>query len=160
MKKSLQRNFYAVTREWPYKMVRRRIIAEKYMESNKNDIPQNLLDYKFFCFDGEPKFLYLSDSCSHKMVVLNIEWTIADFGRNDYDSFENIPEKPDNLEEMLSLARKLSVGIPHVRVDLYNIDKDIYFGELTFYTASGFIPFNPKEYDGKLGDLLSIPNRG
>ena len=59
---------------------------------------------------------------------------------------------------MLAIARKLSAGIPHVRVDLYNIDKHIYFGELTLYTGSGYIPFNPKEYDGKLGDLLTLPN--
>lgn len=118
----------------------------------------DLLDYKFFCFDGEPRFLYVSDSPSHSLAFLNTDWTRADFGRDDYHPLDNLPDKPENLEEMLGLARQLSAGKPHVRVDLYNLDKNIYFGELTLYTGSGFIPFNPKEYDGRLGDLLTLPN--
>lgn len=155
---SLNSDIYKSFREWPYKDVPKRIIAEKFMAPEKSPAPKDLLDFKFFCFKGEPKFLYVSDSPSHSLAFLNTDWTLTDFGRDDYHPLNNIPEKPENLEEMLAIARKLSAGIPHVRVDLYNIDKHIYFGELTLYTGSGYIPFNPKEYDGKLGDLLTHPN--
>ena len=135
----------------------------KYLIVNGEIIPfipksSEFLDYKFFCFDGEPRFLYISDSPSHSLAFLNTDWTLADFDRDDYHPLKTIPEKPENLEEMLAIARKLSAGIPHVRVDLYNIDKHIYFGELTLYTGSGYIPFNPKEFDSKLGNLLTLPN--
>lgn len=155
---SLNSDIYKSFREWPYKDVPKRIIAEKFMAPEKSPAPKDLLDFKFFCFKGEPKFLYVSDSPSHSLAFLNTDWTLTDFGRDDYHPLNKIPEKPENLEEMLAIARKLSAGIPHVRVDLYNIDKHIYFGELTLYTGSGYIPFNPKEYDGKLGDLLTQPN--
>ena len=162
LKESMASDIYSGLREWPYKDVPKRIIAEKFMAPEKSPDSvlksSELLDYKFFCFDGEPRFLYISDSPSHSLAFLNTDWTLTDFGRDDYHPLNIIPEKPENLEEMLAIARKLSVGIPHVRVDLYNIDKHIYFGELTLYTCSGYIPFNPKEYDGKLGDFLTLPN--
>lgn len=162
LKESMASDIYSGLREWPYKDVPKRIIAEKFMAPEKSPDSvlksSELLDYKFFCFDGEPRFLYISDSPSHSLAFLNTDWTLTDFGRDDYHPLNIIPEKPENLEEMLAIARKLSVGIPHVRVDLYNIDKHIYFGELTLYTGSGYIPFNPKEYDGKLGDFLTLPN--
>lgn len=162
LNESLNTDLYVIGREWPYKDVPKRIIAEKFMAPEKSPDSvlksSELLDYKFFCFDGEPRFLYISDSPSHSLAFLNTDWTLTDFGRDDYHPLNKIPEKPENLEEMLAIARKLSAGIPHVRVDLYNIDKHIYFGELTLYTGSGYIPFNPKEYDEKLGDLLTLPN--
>lgn len=162
LKESMASDIYSGFREWPYKNVPKRIIAEKFMAPEKSPDSvlksSELLDYKFFCFDGEPRFLYISDSPSHSLAFLNTDWTRTDFGRDDYHPLNKIPEKPENLEEMLAIARKLSAGIPHVRVDLYNIDKNIYFGELTLYTGPGYIPFNTKEYDGKLGDLLTLPN--
>lgn len=158
LKESMSSDIYSGLREWPYKDVPKRIIAEKFMAPEKSPAPKDLLDFKFFCFNGEPKFLYVSDSPSHSLAFLNIDWSLTDFGRDDYHPLNKIPERPENLEEMLAIARKLSAGIPHVRVDLYNIDKHIYFGELTLYTGSGYIPFNPKEYDGQLGDLLTLPN--
>lgn len=158
LRESMASDIYSGLREWPYKNVPKRIIAEKFMAPEKSPAPKDLLDFKFFCFNGEPKFLYVSDSPSHSLAFLNIDWSLTDFGRDDYHPLNKLPEKPENLEEMLAIARKLSAGIPHVRVDLYNIDKHIYFGELTLYTGSGYIPFNPKEYDGQLGDLLTLPN--
>ena len=162
LKESMASDIYFGLREWPYKNVPKRIIAEKFMAPEKYPYSvlksSELLDFKFFCFNGEPKFLYVSDTPSHSLTFLNTDWTLTDFGRDDYHPLNKIPEKPENLEEMLAIARKLSAGIPHVRVDLYNIDKHIYFGELTLYTGSGYIPFNPKEYDGKLGDFLTLPN--
>lgn len=158
LNESLASDIYSNYREWPYKNVPKRIIAEKFMAPENSPGSADILDYKFFCFHGEPKFLYVSDSPSHSLQFLNTDWTLADFGRNDYHPLNKLPEKPNNLEEMLAIARKLSAGIPHVRVDLYNVDKHIFFGELTMYTGSGYIPFYPKEYDGKLGDLLTLPN--
>lgn len=162
---SMKSNAGKSYREKPYLNVPRKIIAEKFM-AERNDstssIPiatdrNDLRDYKFFCFDGEPKFLYISDSPNHELVFLNTDWTEAEFGRSDYKPLTNIPPKPDNLDEMLDIARKLSNGKAHVRVDLYNVNKHIYFGELTFYTGAGFIPFTPKEYDKVLGEMLKLP---
>ena len=121
---------------------------------------KDLKDYKFFCFNGEPEFLYVSDSPNHELAFLNTDWTVAPFGRRDYKPLRNIPPKPDNLDDMLTVARKLSKGMPHVRVDLYNVGGHIFFGELTFYTGAGFIPFDPKEYDKILGDILKLPCGG
>jgi hypothetical protein len=116
-----------------------------------------LKDYKFFCFDGEPKFLYISDSQRHKSVFLHTDWTPAGICRDDYTPLENVPPKPDNLDEMLDAARRLSKGIPHVRVDFYNIGRHMYFGELTLFTCSGTIPFRPAEWDSRIGELLKLP---
>lgn len=82
---------------------------------------------------------------------------MAQFGRKDYKPLRNISPKPDNLDEMLEVARKLSKDKAHVRVDLYEVEKHIYFGEFTFYTGAGFIPFDPVEYDKVLGDMLKLP---
>lgn len=160
---SMHSNAGKTYREKPYLNVPRKIIAEKFMaESNviENTKPSDLQDYKFFCFNGEPKFLYISDSPNHKLAFLNTDWTKAEFGRSDYEPLTDIPPKPDNLDEMLDVARKLSKGKAHVRVDLYNVDSHIYFGELTFYTGAGFIPFEPKEYDYVLGEMLNLPSGG
>lgn len=156
--KSLKSDIYANSREWPYKNIKKRIIAEKYLFSKEHINAYSFIpDYKFFCFDGEPKFLYVSDSQNHKLAFLNTDWTRTEFSRDDYEPLEILPQKPQKLEEMLNIARKLSSGIPHVRVDLYNVDGHIYFGELTFYTGSGIIPFNPRKFDEKIGDLLILP---
>ena len=81
------------------------------------------------------------------------------FKRKDYKSFDEVPEKPINLDLMIKFAKVLSKGIPHLRVDFYEIDGKLYFGELTFYTCSGFIPFYPEEWDLKLGKKLKLPKR-
>lgn len=154
---SMHTNAGKVYRERPYLNVPRRIIAEKFMAERPNMHFSDLMDYKFFCFNGEPKFLYISDSPNHELAFLNTDWTVAPFRRKDYKPLQNIPPKPDNLDDMLNVARKLSKGIPHVRVDLYNVGGHIFFGELTFYTGAGFIPFDPKEYDKILGDMLKLP---
>lgn len=115
-------------------------------------------DYKIFCFDGEPKFLYISDSPNHELVFLNTDWTEAEFGRSDYKPLTNIPPKPDNLNEMISIVGKLSEGFKFLRVDLYNVKGKIYFGELTFYPASGMGAFVPEEWDENLGGWIKLPS--
>ena len=160
IKKCLKHSFYWGMREWPYKDVKPRIIAEAYLEEESGD---GLKDYKIFCFDGIPQFLYLSQGLENHQTAsisfLNTDWTFAPFKRSDYKTFDKLPEKPQNYELMLEIAKKLSVGMPHVRVDLYNINGKIYFGELTFFTCSGMIPFEPTSWDEKLGSLINLPSK-
>lgn len=160
---SMQTNAGETYRERPYLNVPRKILAEKFIAERKlstslqhNELP----DYKFFCFNEEPKFLYVSDSPNHELAFLNTDWTLAPFGRKDYKPLQNIPPKPENLDEMLDIARRLSHGKAHIRVDLYNVGGHVYFGELTFYTGAGLIPFTPEEYDKVLGDMLKLPTGG
>ena len=95
----------------------------------------------------------------HHANYYSPEGELLEFGEKGIEPDSNYPiELPDNLKEMISLAEKLSANEPFLRVDFYNVEGKIYFGELTLYTGSGYIPFNPKEYDGQLGDLLTLPN--
>ena len=152
-------------REWAYENnYPRRIIIEELISDNPKRKHQNkaidsehsLLDYKIFCFDGTPKFLYISDTPNHEIVFLDMDWNILPFGRTDYNPLKNIPAKPDNLTEIIDVAKRLSKDFPHVRVDLYNVESHVYFGELTFYTASGYIPFTPDSVDFELGKLFEL----
>ncbi len=156
--KSLKRNYYLIHREWPYKKVRPRIIAEKYMATYKQ---KELIDYKFFCFNGEPKFLYVSEGLSNhenaRISFANMNYEKTEFYRKDYRPFDKLPDKPTNFDKMKELSKKLSKNIPFIRVDFYEVNGQIYFGELTFFPCSGFIPFEPEEWDRKLGDMLKLP---
>lgn len=157
LQKHLDYNFYYGGREWPYKNVKPRIIAEKYMEDLADG---ELRDYKFFCFNGVPKVLYISQNRFFQ------EETVADFFdmdfqhldiRMDHEMAETLPEKPKNFELMKELAEKLSAGIPQVRVDFYEADGRVYFGELTFFHCSGFAPFRPEKWDKVFGDWIDLP---
>lgn len=158
---SLQRDYYRLAREWPYKDIPRRIIAEKLMsdETQKN----GLTDYKFYCFDGEPKFLYVSsgleDHATASISFLNLDWTFAPFRRIDYRPFEQLPPKPANYEKMLEIARTLSAGESFLRVDLYEIDGKVYFSELTFTPGGGMMEFHPSQWDETLGSWIRLPEK-
>lgn len=156
--KSLKNNFYYQGREWPYKNVKPRIIAEEYMEDANM---QELRDYKFYCFNGKVKYLYISEGLENhstaKISFVSLDWTFAPFNRSDYKPFDSLPQKPFHFYEMIKVAEELSAGINFLRVDLYEIQKKIYFSELTFTPCSGFMPFNPEEWDAKLGELLLLP---
>ncbi len=156
----LNRNFYSVHREWPYKDVKHRIIAEKYMEDESG---KDLKDYKFFCFNGEPKLLYisegLSDHSTAKISFADMDYNIAEFKRNDFKPFNELPKKPINFEKMKELAKVLSKDRAFIRVDFYEINKKIFFGELTFFPCSGYLPFDPEKYDKILGDWITLPNK-
>lgn len=151
---------YSVTREWPYKNVRRRIIAEQYIEPDPkvNDLP----DYKFFCFDGEVKALFVATERQNPNEEVKFDFFDADFNslpiRQGHNHAKILPRKPDNFEQMKQIAETLSFGIPHVRVDLYNVNGEIYFGELTFFHFGGFTPFEPDEWDVRFGNMLSLPS--
>lgn len=155
LNKALKYNFYYIGREWPYKNVKPRIIAEKYMEDH---IFGELRDYKFFCFDGEPKVMFIATDRAKgktKFDYFDLNFNHLNIIQHYPNSKEKI-EKPKNFDEMIILARKLSKGIKHVRVDFYEVDGKIYFGEMTFYHFSGFQPFIPDKWDKIFGNWLNI----
>jgi len=154
----LKRNYYYGTREYPYKEVKPRIIAEKFMVDESG---VELKDYKFFCFNGDPRFLFVAtdrqkDGEETKFDFFDTKWKHLPF-TNGHPNNPEEPSKPENLEEMLRISKLLSQEIPHVRVDLYDINGKIYFGELTFFHWSGLIPFNPETWDEKFGEMISLP---
>lgn len=153
---ALKHNFYYVGREWPYKNVHPRIIAEQYMEDH---IDKELRDYKFFCFDGIPKIMYIASNRNSGHV--NFDFYDMEFNHLDIiQKYPNASEplrKPECFEEMIYLAKKLSNGFPHVRVDFYEVDGKVYFGELTFFSMSGLTPFKPAKWDYIMGEWLKLP---
>ncbi len=153
---SLHNNYYLAGREWPYKNVRPRIIAEKYI----NDGKQELIDYKFMCFNGKVKCSFL---CTNRfsegglrVTFYDNEWKKMPFERH-YPSESVLAEKPHCYDEMTYLAEKLSAGIPFVRVDFYEIEGHPFFGEMTFYPGNGTEEFTPEEWDYKLGEWIKLP---
>ena len=157
LRKGLKENYYLSWREWPYKDVKRKIIAEKFMvdESGKE-----LKDYKIHCFNGEPKLILVcaerfSDS-GLKENFYDTDWNQMDLRRPGHANTQIPIEKPNGLKKMLELSQKLSENIAFSRIDFYVINNHIYFGEITFYPASGFTPFEPDEWDYKLGNLIDI----
>lgn len=160
-KKTLQyfyrRDYYKQKREWPYKNVPHRIIAEPYMEDSAT---KELRDYKFFTFSGVPKVLYIAQGrgSGHEtradffdMDFNHLPFTI------DHDMAPVPPEKPVNFELMKELAAKLSEGTPQLRVDFYEVDGKVYFGEMTFFHCSGMEAFHPDEWDFIFGEWLELP---
>ena len=160
IEKCLKRNFYYAGREWPYKNVKPRILAEEYMEDSKT---AELRDYKFFAFNGKVKALFVASERYKENEETKFDFFDADYNhlpvRNGHPNAEVPPEKPENFEKMKALAGKLSEGIPHLRVDFYEVDGKIYFGELTFSHWSGMVPFEPAEWDKTFGDWIELPNK-
>jgi hypothetical protein len=144
-------------REWSYYNIKPKIICEKYLEA---DNPDGLVDYKFYCFDGQPYFVKVAigtnDESGPKNGIYNMNFEQTPYRRKEVERITSKIEKPKNFEVMCEIAAILSKDFPHVRVDLYNIDGSIYFGELTFYDTSGYQIFEPDEFDYILGDLFKI----
>lgn len=160
LNKCLTKDNYAVTREWPYKNVHRRVIAEQYMEDKKTG---ELRDYKFFSFDGEVKALFISQDRGKVGEEVKFDYFDAEFNKLDihqyHDVGKNMPEKPVCFEEMKILASKLSKGIPQVRVDFYEVNGKVYFGELTFFHHGGIVPFKPEKWDFIFGSWIELPGK-
>lgn len=156
--KCLKANYYWQNREWPYKDLKPRIIAEQYMEDSHT---ADLRDYKFFCFNGEMKALFIATERQSAATETRFDFFDADFNhlnfRNGHPNADTLPEKPVCFEEMKVLAAKLSEGIPQLRVDFYEVNGKTYFGELTFFHWSGMMPFEPEEWDYTFGDWIKIP---
>ena len=157
--KSLKTNyFYTGGREWPYKNVKPRIIAEEYMEDT---VDKELRDYKFFCFDGKVKMLFIASNRQGKgdtyFDFYDDELNHLPFTNGHPNSPQDI-KVPNTYDKMKKLAEILSKNMPHVKVDFYNVNGKIYFGEMTFYHWSGIVPFEPDEWDYKIGEWLKLPN--
>lgn len=156
--KSLNTNYYRLGREWPYKNVKPRIIIEELLKDVNNE---DLIDYKFMCFNGRVKcsFVCLNRRSKEGLNVdfYDLQWKKMPFERHYANSAITL-EKPKNYEKMIELAEKLSKNIPFVRVDFYDINGKIYFGELTFYPGSGFEEFTPDSWDYELGSWLKLEN--
>lgn len=157
---SLKTNYFYSGREWPYKNVKPRILIEKYMEDEETS---ELRDYKFFCFDGKAKLFFIATDRQneHKETCfdffdmngkhLNI--------KNGHPNAEKVPQLPKNFKKMVELSEKISKGIPVLRVDWYEVNGKTFFGELTFSHFSGFVPFEPEEWDLKLGSMINLPKQ-
>lgn len=139
--------------EMHYTDIKPKIIAERYIETSTNDLP----DYKFLCFGGKPYYCWVDSDrfTNHTRNVYDLEWNLQSWSQC-HPIKEALIEKPENFETMVKLAQKLSDGFSHVRVDFYNIEGSIYFGEMTFTNASGLERIYPDEWDEKLGELWHL----
>lgn len=155
LSKRMKKEFFLEHREWPYKNVKPRIIAEQYMVDESGT---ELKDYKFFCFNGTPKMLLVVSERSNDAHYdfLDLNYRLLPFERGHKNS-RKTPDKPVSFDKMLRLAERLSRNIPFVRVDFYEINSKPYFGELTFYPASGCGRFEPEYWDYKVGSWLELP---
>ncbi len=160
IEKCLKRNYYWIGREWAYKNVKPRILAEKYMENNST---KDLRDYKIFCFDGVAKALFIATDRQAANVEVKFDFYDMDFNhldvRNGHSNSDVELKKPEKFDEMISLANKLSQNIPHVRVDFYEVNGKVYFGELTFCHFSGMTPFDPEAWDVTFGSWIKLPEK-
>lgn len=131
-----------------------KILVETLIECDEEDLP----DYKFLCFDGEPKFCWVDKGRyhNHKRNVYDLNWNLQDWNQKSYGNYEGDIPKPINFEKMIQLAKVLCEGFHHVRVDFYNVDGRIYFGEMTFTNGSGFEPIIPYEADIALGNMWNL----
>lgn len=156
LEKCLKRNYFWFGREWPYKEIRPRIIAEEYLSP---DDEKGLIDYKFFCFNGCVKCLYVSENShlsNQKIQFFDKEFNPLSIKRSDYADFDILPLKPVNYDLMIEIAEKLSKNITHIRVDMYEINKKVYFSELTLFTSSGFVPFEDDKWDQLMGEWIEL----
>jgi hypothetical protein len=156
LSKSMTQDIYKLSREWPYKNIAKKVIAEKYISESNG----GLKDYKFFCFDGVVKFMFIATSRFDKKIGTRFDFFDENFNHLPFEQGHpnadyDIP-KPQCFEQMKEIASKLSEGLPHLRVDLYEVDGHIYFGENTFYHFSGLVPFMPEEWDYKFGEMLHL----
>ena len=150
---ALKTNYYYVDRERPYKDVKPRIIAEKLIDDG-------IVDYKFYVFNGEPKYLYVGQGLvadhSLRISFYDMDGKLAPFKRMDYPGLDDNFVMPENFDEMKKIAGILSDGLPFVRVDLYSVLGEIYFSEITLTPAGGHMPFSPRKYDRILGDMIHM----
>lgn len=155
LSRSLKSNYYKTTREWQYRDIDPKIFAEKMLD----DGSKCLTDYKFFCFNGEPRFYYVEEESSddHLQCILDMDGNRVPFTMEDLKS-DVVPPVPKAFDEMVSYAKALSQNVPFLRVDMYYVNKIVYIGELTFYHFGGFIPFDPPEWDAKIGTWLNLKN--
>lgn len=155
--KCLKRDYYKIWREWPYKNVPHQIIAEKYMVDESG---YELKDYKFFVMNGIVRALFIASDRQSKSGVC-FDFYDREFNHlpiiNGHPNAEKFIQKPQNFEKMIELAEIIAKDVPQMRVDFYNINGKIYFGEITFFHFGGIVPFEPAEWDQKFGEWITLP---
>ncbi|MDA3834979.1 MAG: ATP-grasp fold amidoligase family protein [Spirochaetales bacterium] len=156
MKSWLNHNIFWNGREWVYQGLKPRIICEKYLE----DVSGQLRDYKLFCFNGEPVFVQVNQGRNNRRHVQNfydLNWQLLPFGKDIAPSPDVEIPRPASLERMLAIAKDLAATFPFARVDFYDVQGRVIFGELTFFPASGMPDFVPQSYDAIVGKMLILP---
>ena len=157
LRKGLRQDYFITSREWPYKNVKRRIIAEKFMETRAGE---EIKDFKVHNFNGEPEFILVCDNrFSEEGLTEDFydpSWKHLDIKRPDIPNRAEHHEKPQNLEKMIKLSKILSEGMPFARTDFYEIDGKLYFGEITFFPASGMKAFVPELWDYSMGNKINF----
>lgn len=157
LQRGITEDFYSHGREWPYKDVNRKVFAEQYMESSPEE---ELRDYKFYCFNGEPKFCQVICNRTKNETIdfFDMDWNLQEFTGLDLPYKPHAPyiEKPKCFNEMAEKARILANNIPFVRIDFYEINNRVYFGEITFFPASGFGRFYPDIWNNRLGNMVKL----
>ena len=145
-------------REWAYSKSSKKIIVEELLIDSDN--PNGIDDYKFYCFNGIPRFVVVDKDryADHKRNFYSSDWALIQV-TSEYDNYPLPIDKPKNYERMIEIVKTLSNDFPFVRVDLYNIQGKIYFGELTFYPYSGYMPLNPSKYDVEFGEMFELPSK-
>jgi hypothetical protein len=161
LQKALDTDYYWISREWAYKDVSRRILVEEYIEDPSGD----LKDYKFFCFNGEVKALFVASNRQSKEIKTQFDYFDADFNvlpmvSTGHPNSEIPPQKPAHFELMKKMAAEMSKGIPHVRIDFYETQGRVLFGEFTFYHDGGIAPLCPDKYETIFGNWIKLPERG
>lgn len=160
LEQHLKNEYYWSCREWPYKDVKPCIFAESYMEDAEI---HELRDYKFFCFDGEVKALFVATDRQTAGEEVKFDFFDAEYNhlniKNGHPNAKIPPEKPKQFELMKELAAKLSKGVPQLRVDFYEVNGKVFFGELTFSHFGGFVPFEPDEWDYTFGSWIELPRK-
>ncbi|QGH36258.1 glycosyl transferase [Gracilibacillus salitolerans] len=157
--KCLKKNYYYIYGEWPYKNVKPRIVCEKYMEDEHGT---DLKDYRFFCFNGIPRFIAvdfnITDKSKTRRNLYDLEWNLMNGSISYPRELSEVVPKPIELNKMINLSKILSKNIPHVRVDFYYVNGKVYFGEMTFFHQSGYGKIQPKEFDMEMGEWIKTPN--
>lgn len=161
LKQSLKSDISSIFREFPYKAVKRRIIAEQYMSDTQNSQNGDLNDYKFYCFNGKAIYCEVirGRNTVKQIDFFDRNWNHTEFTFRNRQLSKNVLKRPACYDDMLRIADILSEDKPFARIDLYVINDQVYFGEITFFPGAGFSVFNPYEWNYKMGDLLHLPKK-
>lgn len=158
LNKSLRHNYFYNGRETPYKNIKPKIVAEKYMEDHETG---ELTDYKFFCFNGKPEMVFVASERFNgdgipKFTYFDMDFNVLPIHSKGHKN-STILKKPDCFNEMVNVLSKLCVDVPFIRIDLYAINHKVYFGEYTFFHDGGVVPMEPAEWNKILGDMIHLP---
>jgi hypothetical protein len=153
----MNRDIYSSGREWAYQGMMPRIIVEAFLE-DKDNMFEGINDYKFICFNGEAKYIVLDVNrhVKHKRNFYNTNWNFINVS-SDHPNLGDCVPRPEGLDEMLRVANILAKDFPCIRVDLYWVNGKVYFGELTFYPWTGYVQFDPDDFDYELGKQFKLP---